>query len=351
MSRPLISVIIPVYNVAKLLERCVDSVLAQTYDNLEIILINDGSTDMSGAFCDVYAKRDPRIKVIHQPNSGLSAARNTGLKVAKGNYLTFVDSDDYVEPNFIEYLLNPCQENKVKLSVCNFREFSGPKAEPLSIGEIAGSSIEVLDRLSALHRLLCDDGFSMSAWGKLYSRELFRGVTFPVGRLHEDVGTTYKLFLECDHIAVSSAKLYNYFLNEDSISRRPFTLRKLDLVDLTDAMCADLVDWSKRESPESAAEIDLLAKKRRAHARFSILRQIILVDPRTISPEDRESFLATRRSLVKYLRAHKSDIFANPLASKRDRLAMSSLLLGLPVFKFAWQQYAAKKSQNNHNQS
>lgn len=336
---PLVSVIIPVYNVAKVLERCVESVRKQIYPNLEIILIDDGSTDMSGVFCDVFAKKDARIKVIHQANQGLSAARNAGLKIATGKWITFVDSDDTVRPDMIDILHRLCYENHTKMSICGFYEVKQDGEGKLA--RTTEDKVRVLSTVECLTAMLCEDGFSMSAWGKLYARELFDLVQFPEHRLYEDVGTTYRLVMQCSEVAVTSAAEYNYYQNADSITKQDFSLRKLDLIDLTDQMCDEILKWGKDLPAEDRVTLENLTRKRRMHARFSILRQIVMLDESKIT--DAESIKNTQQTVVKYLRKHKKDILRNPLASRRDKMAMRSLQLGLPAFKFAWQKYSAKK--------
>lgn len=336
---PLVSVIIPVYNVAKILERCVESVRAQVYPNLEIILVDDGSTDMSGAFCDVFAKKDPRVKVIHQANQGLSAARNAGLKIATGKWITFVDSDDTIRPEMIDILHRMCYTERVKMSICSFYEVKNDGEGTISAQPQPQE--KVLTTLECLRAMLCDDGFTMSAWGKLYAKELFDLVTFPDHRLYEDVGTTYKLVLECDKIAVSSFRGYNYYQNDNSITKQSFNLHKMDLIDLTDQMCDDIIKWGKDQPASIQQVLENLTKKRRMHARFSILRQIVMVEEGSTTV-DKRSLDNAEQATIKYLRKHKQDILKNPLASRRDKLAMRSLQFGLPFFKFAWQKYAAK---------
>ncbi len=339
---PLVSVIIPVYNVGKVLERCVKSVQNQIYPNLEIILIDDGSTDMSGAFCDVFAKQDKRVKVIHQTNQGLSGARNAGLKIATGKWVTFVDSDDTICPEMIDILHKMCYTERVKMSICGFREVKNDDEEKSKSQD--QPSEQVLDTVTCLKEMLCEEGFSMSAWGKLYERELFDLVQFPEHRLYEDVGTTYKLVLQCDRIAVSSAKAYNYYQNSNSITKQSFSLRKMDLIDLTDQMCDEIMQWSKTQTPAAQKLLINLTKKRRMHARFSILRQIVMVDENGNNSVDAKSLQNAEQNVVKYLRKHKNDVLKNPLATRRDKLAMRALQLGLPVFKFAWQKYSAGNS-------
>lgn len=360
---PVISVIVPVCNVAKILERCVTSIRKQIYPNLEIILIDDGSTDMSGTFCDVFAKQDRRIKVIHQTNQGLSAARNAGLKIATGKWVTFVDSDDTIRSEMIDLLHRLCYQNKTKMSICSFYEVKTDGEGSLDIAKTPQE--KVLDTMDCLKAMLCEEGFSMSAWGKLYARELFDLVEYPVHRLYEDVGTTYKLVLQCDQIAVSSAKLYNYYQTPGSITQQSFNLKKMDLIDLTDQMCDDILDWGKTRGPKDQELLDNLTKKRRMHARFSILRQMVMLNQapkdqvpkptsyqpshrqtlteKTQAPNDPKSLKRAERSVTKYLRKHKHDILKNPLATRRDKLAMRSFLLGKPIFRYAWQKYSATR--------
>lgn len=378
---PLISVIVPVYNVAKILERCINSIRQQIYPNLEIILVDDGSTDMSGTFCDVFAKQDQRIKVIHQPNQGLSMARNAGLKLATGKWVTFVDSDDTIHPDMIDLLHRLCYQNKTKMSICGFYEV---KAEGTgSLKPHQPSQERVLTTVECLKAMLCEEGFSMSAWSKLYARELFDLVEFPPHRLYEDVGTTYKLVLQCDRIAVSNAEYYNYYQTPGSITQQSFNLKKLDLTDLTDQMCDDIIAWSQTSVQSATHSSDLtqsstsvpqpspqptsltsadralltnLTKKRRMHARFSVLRQMVMTSSKALAsptsqsaapqlpadtPIDSKSLKHAEKQVIKYLRSHKNYILKNPLATRRDRLAMYSLLAGKPIFRYAWKKYAS----------
>lgn len=336
---PLVSIIIPVYNVAELLGRCLDSVLAQTYQNLEIILIDDGSTDASGELCDTYAQRDHRIRIIHQTNQGLSAARNTGITVASGEFISFVDSDDAVAPTLIEHLLKPCLVHHLNLSICSFAEFSD-NLPP--VGAEPAQDARLVSTIDALTDMILDRDFTVSAWGKLYACSIFQEVRFPVSRLYEDVGTTYRLVLQCNKVAISKAPLYFYYQNPVSITQQPFSNQKLDLILLTDQMCDDLESWSKTQSSAIQQRITYLSQERRMHARFSILRQIVLA-PAPATPEESRELVSTERDIVKYIRENRRYITKNPLATARDKIALRSLQLGLPVFKKAWQFYQHRK--------
>lgn len=363
-STPLVSVIIPVYNVAKILERCVNSVLTQTYKNLEIILVDDGSTDMSKQFCDVFAKKDPRVKVIHQANRGLSGARNAGLELATGDFVTFVDSDDSVQPYLVELLLGLCTQHRAKMAIVGFRELAAnaeifpnldERAELGVMGSLewpdepmsAPENVEILTTVACLTRMLCEQGFTVSAWSKLYAREVFADVRFPEGKLYEDVGTTYRLVLQCSEIVVSTQRPYNYYHNAGSITKQSYTPAKLDLITLTDQMCDELLAWSESRDSAERAQVELLTKKRRMHAHFSVLRQMVMLDDKALSSDERKDFLADRRQIVRYLRRHRKYIFNNPLATRRDRLAMATLLLGLPAFRAAWKHYDQNHPRGN----
>ena len=225
----LISVIIPVYNVEKYLLRCVDSIIHQTYENLEIILVDDGSPDRCGEMCDEYAAKDSRIKVIHKQNGGLSDARNVAIDVTKGEYVTFVDSDDYVELNYIETLYSLIERYQCKVSIVNpiaVDEYRHKKYMFSSDGkEYCWSADE------AVEKMFYQKMFDTSAWGKLYHYSLFAtGIRYPKGLLFEDLPTTYRLFFQTNKIAFKSIGLYNYFLRKNSIEGQPFNVKKLDSV-------------------------------------------------------------------------------------------------------------------------
>lgn len=214
---PLISIIVPIYNVEKYLERCVESLRAQTYGNLEIILVDDGSPDGCPAICDAYAKKDDRIRVIHQKNAGLSGARNAGIDASKGAYLAFVDSDDYVAPDFIRALYDLLQESGCAIGQCRFAYVQG---EPICAKE--SSSWRIYRGESLMEQLYGPEEeatYFVVAWNKLYRSELFEQIRYPVGRIHEDEATTYLLFHEGRKLAFLDRALYGYYTeNEGSIT-------------------------------------------------------------------------------------------------------------------------------------
>jgi glycosyltransferase involved in cell wall biosynthesis len=212
----LISIIIPVYNMEKYLDRCLYSVLNQTYENLEIILVDDGSTDSSPKMCDEYALKDGRVKVVHKGNGGLSDARNAGLGVASGAYIGYVDSDDWVELDMYERMYIACVENDAELAVCRY--FCEYEDNTVDNGT---DKVEVLDRDEILKIYITDkDGYMIynSVWSKLFKRELVEGVIFPKGRNSEDIMYTTRAFCKLDKAVYIDTCLYHYVIDrKDSI--------------------------------------------------------------------------------------------------------------------------------------
>lgn len=225
----LISVVIPIYNVEKYLKKCVESILKQTYENIEIILVDDGSLDNCGNICEEFANIDNRIKVIHKKNGGLSDARNHGIKIAKGKYITFVDSDDYVEKTYIEKLYNAIKINGTKISQCNIL--------------IVNDNEKVLEKLGYSSKLIKygkdmiidfygQHGIeNIVVWNKMYLIDLFKNLKYPKGKIHEDEFITYKILYNTDKIAIIDDYLYNYRQNNNSIMGKKFNIKRLAILE------------------------------------------------------------------------------------------------------------------------
>lgn len=223
---PQISVIVPAYNVEKYLHRCVDSILAQTFTDFELILVDDGSTDNCGAICDEYAQKDSRVHVIHQKNSGPAAARNVGIDWAFENtsseWLAFVDSDDWVHPKYLEYLYRAVMEYDTRISMCSFK-YKDEYCIEQDHTDYAGRKITAEEAYT-----LNTEAIAGYVWSKLYHKSCFSSIRFPVGRLWEDLATTYKLLWNEGSIALVEKTLYYYFENHVSIVRCEWTPKKLD---------------------------------------------------------------------------------------------------------------------------
>lgn len=225
-----ISVIVPVYNVEYYIHNCVKSILNQTFKDFELLLIDDGSTDNSGKICDRYAERYSTVKVFHKVNGGLSDARNFGMKFAEGNYFVFIDSDDFVELNYLAILFSLVKKYKVQMACLDsVREY---KSDLSLVGKkiVAGGDEGVINTKDALKKMLIRDGFGVNAWAKIYSKCLFKSVEFPKGKLYEDLQTVPYLVADCDQIAFSSLKLYHYVKRSDSILNRQLTNKDLTLI-------------------------------------------------------------------------------------------------------------------------
>lgn len=225
----LVTVIVPIYNVESYLHRCVDSILNQSYKNLEIILVDDGSPDKCGVICDEYALLDQRVKVIHKENGGLSDARNAGIDIAKGSYITFIDSDDWVQEDYIQKLYDLLIATSSDISVCDFIKTSSSN---INLETKIEKNYEYTN-YEALKSLAGDLYVQMVvAWGKLYKTHLFEGIRFPVGRIHEDEFTTYKLIYKANKIIYTTAPLLYYWQRDDSIMGSGFNLKsRNDIID------------------------------------------------------------------------------------------------------------------------
>ena len=227
MTTPLISVIVPVYRVEKYLERCVKSILSQTYKNLEVILVDDGSPDQCPAICDACAEKDVRVKVIHQENKGLSGARNAGIDAASGEYLAFVDSDDYVNPHFIEELYQLLQDTGCAIGQCRFSYVKGD-----GLVEEGDSAFCIYRGESLMEQLYGPEEKAtcfVVPWNKLYRAELFKetGIRYPEGRIHEDEATTYRLFHEAKKLAFLDRALYGYYTENGGSITSVFSAKRL----------------------------------------------------------------------------------------------------------------------------
>ena len=215
-GKALISVIIPVYNVENYLRRCLDSVVNQTYKNLEIILVDDGSTDSSGAICDEYALKDDRIKVIHKENGGLSSARNTGLDLMTGEYIAFVDSDDFIHIDMMKDMHYSLVINEADVCVCSFKEFEQEDAPDAYAPQEL--KMRTIGRDEAL--LMYDSGFGAlmsSSCNKMYKKSVFKNIRFPLNRKCEDLATIYKVLFASERIVLLDNFYYLYIIRKNSI--------------------------------------------------------------------------------------------------------------------------------------
>ena len=227
----LISVIVPVYNVEIFFDKCMTSIVNQTYKNLEIILVDDGSTDKSGKKCDEWKEKDERIKVIHKENGGASSARNVGLEDVTGNWISFIDSDDYIEKTFLENLYNSAKENNADIAAGGFKRITLYK-EKIKYSE----ENFISDKKDMMRRFLLNDGLSFALCDKIYKKKLFDTIRFPEGKMDEDIGTLYRVFDNADKLVHINKSEYYYIQRNGSVEHSGFSIKNLAGVEFTEAI-------------------------------------------------------------------------------------------------------------------
>lgn len=236
-----VSVIIPVYNVEKYLCRCIESILKQTYQNLEIILVDDGSSDRCPQICDEYSAKDERIIVCHEINKGVAAARNMALELSTGQYLTFVDGDDFIAPDYIECLYHILKLAAVDISLCGSRNIEEDNSDNLSVwktGEaekIDASGILFFQRKEALRALMYQIPFDASPWGKMFKKELFDSIRFPEGCWYEDFAVMPRVFERAERFAFYPYDGYGYVQRKQSTTLEEFSDKKMQLIEVAEA--------------------------------------------------------------------------------------------------------------------
>lgn len=214
MNQPLISIIVPIYKVEQYLQRCLDSIIDQTYSNLEIILVDDGSPDDCPHICDEYAVKDNRVVVVHKENGGLSSARNAGLDICKGEYISFIDSDDWINNRYIEVLLDGITKNNADIAIGEIKK-TNTFEQPLSF---KANSFITYSPTETIKRMFTKTEASfIAAWGKLFKASIFGGLRFPLSKIHEDEYINYIWYSKSNKIVYTNLILYYYFLRSDSI--------------------------------------------------------------------------------------------------------------------------------------
>jgi len=239
---PLISVIVPIYNVEKYLSKCIDSILNQTYKNLEIILVDDGSPDNCPAICDEYAEKDSRIIVVHKENGGLSDARNEGLKIAKGEYFYFVDSDDLLPVKSIETVYSLATDNNAQMVIAGFERFYDD-GEVFFSTDSEGEYIKIMNRQEVMKDFYRD---GCQAWAVLYHRSVHKDIYFPKGEINEDEAIVFFLFERCDTAVVTNKVVYTYRCRPDSITTTSFSSKKL----IWQEHCRKNLEFIREKYPE-----------------------------------------------------------------------------------------------------
>lgn len=239
----LISIVVPIYNVEQYLQKCVDSLINQTYKNLEIILVDDGSPDNCPKICDEYAKQDSRIKVIHKENGGLSDARNAGMKIATGEYISFIDSDDWIKSEMVEDMYNRIIEDNSDLvsSGVLWVDEDGVEIRNATVSENC-----VLNTEQAMTELINDGKLKQHVWNKLYKADLIKNIPFDKGKYHEDVFWSYKVIGEAERISIEKNSYYFYVQRSESIMGEKYSAKRLDALDAMELRC----EYTKEKFPK-----------------------------------------------------------------------------------------------------
>lgn len=309
-KNPMISVIVPIYNVELWLPKCIDSLLSQTYKNIEIILSEDGSPDGCALICDKYAKKDSRINVLHKKNGGLSDARNAAIDIAKGEYITFVDSDDFVTPDYIEVLYNLCLKYNCKISVADWYIFP---IDTIPIIPQRKTKEFFFNKKEALEEMFYQKHYDVSACVKLYHRSLFENIRYPKGSLFEDLQTTFKLILASETgVAYSNRQIYYYMFRPGSIEGASFSEKKMDSAIQVFKVMNSYAD-----------ELDFVSKALQCKlTAFSF--HLLLKMPENYKKGD---------LLYRYIRKVRWSVLFNHNARLKNRLACAVSFLGLKMTK------------------
>ena len=331
---PLISVIVPVYKVEPYLRRCVDSILAQTFADYELILIDDGSPDNCGAICDKYADKDKRIHVIHQNNRGLSAARNAGIDWAFANsdseWICFIDSDDWIHPSYLESLFHASYFFEAPISQCTYLETDGTMID----SSMEGNTICVSPEEQYLY------WYAAFAWGKLYKKSIFYGIRYPVGKLYEDVTIWYKILFSCEKIAIVNRPLYFYYQRCDSIVGSEWKPAKL----------AQIEAWEEQVSFIAQIGNTLLLDEALQRSYWVMTNHLEGIQKTNLlSKSEKKTYSAlVRKKMIKTLKPYKEDLkiinlysyFVASAYPKRDWLYWTSHSVIEKIKRVIWNHRA-----------
>ena len=320
-KRPVISVIVPVYKVERWLDACVTSVLEQTFADFELLLIDDGSPDRCGEMCDQWATKDARIRVYHKPNGGLSDARNYGLDRMKGAYVTFVDSDDTIDSQYLQFLYDCLmQHDQADYSECNYIAERSGKLLP-------NDESGVLLKLSAgeaFERVLYHDHLTYAACAKLFRREIFSTLRFPVGRIYEEMYMIGEFLKRSRFVVYGGKSLYHYVIRENSITTSKFGRHNVQqMMEAANHVCDLAVSMSQELLPA--------AKRFQSYVWMRMIRSILESSP----TDQSETLLLLRKKTL----GMAVSVFCNPQTPNRDRMGILALIPGVWFFGLIWRSY------------
>lgn len=315
-TKDLVSIIVPVYNVEKYLKKCIDSIKNQTYDNLEILLVDDGSTDNSGKICDLYSKKDRRIKVIHKENGGLSDARNCGINIISGEYLTFIDSDDFIDNDYIKTLLTIAKKNNADIVISGL--FNYYENENNINNNLTNYTESVVSKQKIYEKMFLQRGVDVNATAKLYKSYIFDKIRFPKGKLYEDIQIIDKTIEAANVIVETNYKGYYYLQRKGSIMYGKMSSDRLILETTT----KKLIEFISQRYPDIKESII----KRHIYCCFHLLGRSIMD----------KNYKDVTYSLRKEILTYKKNILSQKIYSKKEKFATIVLMLGIRAYRAFW---------------
>lgn len=314
---PIVSIIVPVFNVEEYLEKCIQSLINQTLQDIEVILVNDGSTDLSAEICDRYKKLDNRIIVIHKENGGVSSARNEGLKVAKGNYIGFVDSDDYVELDTYEKLVHALIDSKADISICG-RIVENNDTKNYQV--VDQTRDLVFNSEDVIRRILLKQNIYVAPWDKLYKSELFKGREFPIGKIYEDIYLIPEIISNTQKIVCIKEAKYHYMIRSQSITQSKYKKSSFDLINNTELLYKYIVS----RYPNLLKE-----------ARYYYFENILACYSKYISSDSltKKAFRQDKLLIKNRIKTLLIPLLKNPYPTKKRKLQYILIFLGASKFK------------------
>ena len=314
----LISVIVPVYNIEKYVGKAIETIIGQTYGDLEIILVDDGSTDKSGEICEHYAGKDDRIVVVHQENGGLSKARNTGTRIAKGDAIAYIDGDDYIHPCYFEILAKNLTEHNADISVCGMQVVSENEYEELTHSKDVENAAVEISAEEALEGMLSQKRFSLSSCAKLYKRKIAQSHYFPEQELFEDYYTVYRFFTEAAAVTYTDVGLYYYLKRAGSITKKKYSHQMMDYIKHGE----QVIDHVK----QSGQQLMDAAISRLVWACFYIVTHI----------DDSSKYREDEEYCWNYIKKYRTKVIRDNSAVKKEKMLCALSMFGKKPLKLVY---------------
>lgn len=320
----MISVIVPAYNVKKYVEKCVYSIINQTFPDYEIILVDDGSTDGTSILCDELAKKSDKIRVFHKENGGLSDARNFGMDKAQGEYITFIDSDDYVAPTYLKELYEPIEQDDVDVTITLLTPFWENENPVVKYKD----GYTVVSAEESVRKMLIREDIAHSAGGKLYKRYLWKDIRFPVGRLYEDYLTTFFVMENVKKVGITNTSLYYYLQRSDSIMHYKCTERTVTIVEATEQVTPKIIaKWPNLEVEAKDLQVAQCLKCK---------QQILNEAP--------HKFEVVEKNIEFIVDRNKKKLLFSKKTPRKDKVKILFFLLGDKIFKVIYNIFDGDKS-------